>query len=84
MENLGGHLGGLCETVIFGLLFLDPEDVRRLSLSGGESGTSVRDQGSYELVSEYGGTKSLSKGLGALGLNGLKLNYYSNLIYTCH
>jgi hypothetical protein len=38
----------------------------------GQSGTSVKDQGSHDLASEYGATR-------ALGPKGLKLSYYSTL-----
>jgi hypothetical protein len=65
---------GFPQTHISGLVFLDPEDVRTVYIWG-PSGTSVEEQGSHELASDYGGIKDLSKGLGASGLRGLEPNH---------
>jgi len=45
-----------------GFLFLDPEDK-----FWGPSGTLAKEQGSPELISDYGAQRALLLGLGALG-----------------
>ena len=68
------HSFGFTQTYISVLIFLDPEDVKTVYIWG-PSGTSVEEQGSHDLASDEGGTKDLSKGLGAMGLKGLEPNH---------
>jgi hypothetical protein len=77
LEGGGVIYHGLGDTLIFGLLFLDPEDVRSLSLGAFwnfSKGTRLS-----RLGIRVCGTEGLSKDPGALGPKGLKPNYYSAL-----
>ena len=55
-----------------GFFFLDPEEVRCQSL-GGQSGTSVKEQGSYGLDIRLWGTKGLSKGSKCVGTERIRI-----------
>jgi hypothetical protein len=63
-----------------GSFFLDPEDITNLST--GPSGTLVKEQGCFNLVSEYGAQRPCFKGIGASGLEGLEPKYYSILFFS--
>ena len=71
----GSFTGGLWHTVIFRLLFLDPEDVRSLSL--GTIWNFSRGLSLPLLGIRVWGTKDLSKDTGALGRKELKPDCYS-------
>ena len=70
----------LWDTVIFGLLFLGPEGVRRLSLAA--VWNCCEGPLRPWLCIRVWSTKALSKGIGALRPKGLKPNYYSTLPYS--
>jgi hypothetical protein len=84
-ENLT-HVLYECEALVtlryiyFGSFFLDPGDVRILSL--GTIWDFIKGTGAHDFDNSLRATKDLSKkGLHALGLRGLEPTYFSILFY---